>query len=97
MRPACEVRTALMNACNQLATPERGPTLREMAAVACVGLKAATHTVKNMSRAGQVRIARRRRVDYRNRPVAEYVPATLVADDQAGVIDLGSVLQVWGV
>lgn len=96
MRPACEVRTALLNACSQLATPERGPTLREMAAVACVGLTAATHTVKNMSRAGQVRIARQRRVDYRNRPVAEYVPAALVDDQDDGFVDLSSVLRVWG-
>ncbi len=96
MRPACEVRTALLNACSQLATPERGPTLREMAAVACVGLKAATHTVKNMSRSGQVRIARQRRVDYRNRPVAEYVPAALVDDQDDGFVDLSSVLRVWG-
>lgn len=96
MRPACEVRTALLNACSQLATPERGPTLREMAAVACVGLKAATHTVKNMSRAGQVRIARQRQVDYRNRPVAEYVPAALVDDQDDGFVDLSAVLRVWG-
>ncbi len=97
MRPAGEVRVALLNACSQLATPDRGPTLREMAAVACVGLKAATHTVKHMSRAGQVRIARERRVDYRNRPVAEYVPAALVRDDQDdGFVDLSSVLRVWG-
>ncbi len=96
MRPACEVRTALLNACSQLATPERGPTLREMAAVACVGLKAATHTVKNMSRSGQVRIARQRRVDYRNRPVAEYVPAALVDSQDDGFVDLSSVLRVWG-
>ena len=97
MRPAGEVRLALMNACVRLATPERGATLREMAAVACVGLKAATHTVKNMSRAGgQLCIARQRHVAYRNRPVAEYVPAGLMPDEQAGFADLGSVLRAWG-
>lgn len=96
MRPAGEVRLALLNACSQLATPERGPTLREMAAVACVGVKAATHTIKHMNRAGQVRIARERRVDYRNRPVAEYVPAVKVQGDKAGFVDLARVLQVWG-
>lgn len=96
MRPAGEVRMALLNACSQLATPERGATLREMAAVACVGLKAATHTAKNMHRAGQLRIARQRHVAYRNRPVAEYAPAALVSDDQVGFVDLGSVLRAWG-
>ena len=70
--------------------------MREMAAVACVGLKAATHTVKHMSRAGQVRIARERRVAYRNRPVAEYVPAALVDGQDDGFVDLSSVLRVWG-
>lgn len=103
MRPAGEVRLALLQACTQLATPERGPTLREMAAVACVGVQAAAHTVKNMSRAGQLHIARRRRVAYRNRPVAEYVPAALAGGAtalpegrDAGFVDLGSVLQAWG-
>ncbi len=96
MRPPCEVRAALLNACSQLATPERGPTLREMAAVACVGLRAATYTVKNMSRAGQVRIARERRVEYRNRPVAEYVPAALADGQDDGFVDLSAVLRVWG-
>lgn len=96
MRPAGEVRLALLNACSQLATPERGPTLREMAAVACVGLKAATHTVKHMRRAGQLCIARPRRVDYRNKPVAEYVPAAMAAGQDAGFVGLGSMLQVWG-
>ena len=96
MRPAGEVRLALLNACSELATPERGATLREMAAVACVGLKAATQTAKNMSRAGQLCIARKREVEYRNRPVAEYVPAGLMPDEQAGFADLGSVLRAWG-
>ena len=69
MRPAGEVRQALLNACTQLATPDRGPTLREMAAVACVGLQAARRTVENMSRAGQLHRVRDRKVEYRNRPV----------------------------
>lgn len=99
MRPAGEVRLALLDACRQLATPDRAPTLREIAARACVGLDAATHTVKHMSRAKQLRIVRERRVDYRNRPVAEYepVPADVAqAADDAGFVDLGSVLRVWG-
>ena len=103
MRPAGEVRQALLQACAELATPERGPTLRELAARACVGLDAATYTMKHMARAKVVRIARTRRVAYRNRPVAEYVPAALVgpavqacAANDAGFMDLGAVLQAWG-
>lgn len=100
MRPAGEVRMALLHACRELATPERGATLREIAARACVGLDAATYTVKHMSRGGkQLRIVRERRVDYRNRPVAEYEPVradVAQAADDAGFVDLGSVLRVWG-
>lgn len=96
MRPAGEVRLALFQACRELATPERAPTLREIAARACVGLTAATHTLKHMSRAGQVRIPRTRRVEYRNRPVAEYEPA-LPRAACAAHVELGSVMQAWSV
>ena len=95
MRPAGEVRQALLNACTQLATPDRGPTLREMAAVACVGLQAARRTVENMSRAGLLHRVRDRKVEYRNRPVAEYVPAAMQGDGD-GFVDLAQVLRVWG-
>ena len=95
MRPAGEVRQALLNACTQLATPDRGHTLREMAAVACVGMQAARETVKNMSRAGQLHRVRDRKVEYSNRPVAEYVPAAMQGDDD-GFVDLAQVLRVWG-
>lgn len=96
MRPAGEVRLALFNACSQLATAERGPTLKEIAAKACVGMQAARNTVPNMVRAKQLHTPRTRQVAHRNRPVAEYVPAALVVDDQAGFVYLASVLQVWG-
>jgi hypothetical protein len=99
MRPAGEVRLALLNACRQLATPERAPTLQEIAAKACVGFAAARNTVPNMVRAKQLRPVRTRAVQHRNRPVAEYepVPASAVplAEDD-GFVDLGSVLRVWG-
>ncbi|BEP93246.1 hypothetical protein GmRootA79_16300 [Acidovorax sp. A79] len=95
MRPAGEVRLALFNACQALATPERGPTLQEIAAKACVGLQAARNTVPNMVRAKQLRSPRTRRVAHRNRPVAEYAPASESLGD-VGFVDLGSVLRVWG-
>jgi hypothetical protein len=79
MRPPGEVRQALLLAAHEWATPERGATLREMASHAQVGLDAAAHTVQNMRRAGVLQQARLRRVDYRNKPVAEYVPAPAVA------------------
>lgn len=73
MRPAGEVRMALLQSCSQLGTPEQGVTLRELAQHACVGLDAARKTIAHMARAGQLQIARNRPVAYRNRPVAEYV------------------------
>lgn len=97
-RPAGEVRAALLQACHDLTTPERAPTVRELAAAAGVSLRAATDTVKNLRRIGLLQIARDRRVDYRNKPVAEYVPGTgWVAAQQAnGSAALAVALQGWG-
>jgi hypothetical protein len=74
MRKPGEERTALFKAACEMVTPERAPTLSELAGKACVGKDAARRTVDNMVRAGLLRIERLRRVEYRNRPVAEYVP-----------------------
>ncbi len=79
MRPAGDVRAALLTACMELSTSGQGATLRELAQRACVGLESARQTVNNMARAGQLCIAGERRVAYRNRPVAEYRPATQTA------------------
>lgn len=95
MRPAGEIRVALLAAARDLATPEQAPTVAELALHAQVGLRAATDTVKNMRRHGALRIVRTRRVDYRNRPVAEYAPAE---EGQAGAgagVDLGQALAAW--
>lgn len=73
MRPAGEVRAALLTACVELSTTSgQGATLRELAQRACVGLDSARRTINNMARAGQLCIAGERHVAYRNRPVAEY-------------------------
>ena len=99
MRPAGEVRQALYKTCVRLARPGRGPTLRELAAGACVGLDAARRTVNNMQRAGLLVVPRDRVVPYRNRPVAEYEPVRVACgqDEQGaqGAVALASVLQVW--
>lgn len=95
MRPVGDVRQALLAACIELATPTQGPTLRELAAKACVGLDAARRTVSDMSRANQIHKVRTRRVQYRNRPVAEYAPAGPECP-QGGGAELASVLQAWG-
>lgn len=97
MRPAGEIRQALLGAARQLATPDRGPTLQELAAAARVGYEAAMYTVKNLTRAGELQVVRTRRVEYRNRPVAEYVAPVVESDAVASrpFVDLGSILQTW--
>ncbi|WP_395026577.1 hypothetical protein [Comamonas odontotermitis] len=97
-RPAGEVRQALLQACEQLVTPERAPTVRELALAAKVSVQAATDTVKNLKRAGLLTIVRKRRVSYRNKPVAEYVPINPWAGGlghSAGSGALAAVLQSW--
>lgn len=96
MRPAGEIRTALLAAAQKLYTPERAPTLAEMASFAHVGLGAARYTVDNLKRCGALEIARERRVEYRNRPVCEYQLARLVDDEPGkGYVDLAQVFSTW--
>lgn len=83
MRPAGELRVAILGAARSLASSSpqgRGPSLQEMAEAAGVGYSAAMDTVKNLKRAGALCITHRRKVSYRNKPVAEYRPADLVEE-----------------
>ncbi len=72
MRPPGEVRQALFDSALALSTPTSSPTLLELAQHSQVGFLAARRTVDNMRRAGILVVVRTRKVDYRNRPVAEY-------------------------
>ena len=74
MRPVGEIREALWNAAVVLTTPDRAPTLLELAHHARVGYSAARRTVDNMRRAGVLEPVRDREVDYRHKPVKEYSP-----------------------
>ena len=100
MRPAGEIRQALLQACESLVAQSqdgRAPALREMAAEARVGRDAAEGTVKNMRRAGVLVVLRTRRVSYRNRPVAEYVPAAMAAQaSAANDAGMAQLLRAWG-
>lgn len=95
------MRRALDGACRKHATAERGTTLRELAALAGVGLDAAESTLENMVRAGQLGKLKSRRVDYCSKPVAEYVPADLLpkainaAPEPTGCMVLTTALQAW--
>ncbi len=103
-RPAGEVSLALLRSAAQLATPERAPTLRELAHHAMVGVEAANVAVKNLKRSGRLVPVRLREVRHRTRPVAEYAPAPdphadQVIDDEPrhghGWVDLGRVVGGW--
>ncbi len=83
-----EVHLALLRAVQELATPGRGVTLREAAAHARIGIKAARCTLSNMKRYGVLEIARTRRVPYRNRPVAEYALPSAAPGEAGRGIDV---------
>jgi hypothetical protein len=100
MRPAGEIRTALLEAASEMYRFEnaelRGPTLAELAEKACVGRGAARQCVSNMKRAGELAIVKERVVNYRNRPVAEYAPADAVQAKRANVFaDLNQCMADW--
>lgn len=91
MRPAGDIRHALLKAAHDFKAQGIQPTLREMAVQAQVGIKEATITVKNMSRAGHLAPCGTRRVDYRNKPVAVYD----LPEPGAGFVDLAQVFSTW--
>lgn len=106
MRPSGEIRNAIFGAAIELVPPTvladpfaPRPTMREIAHRACVGVDAASQTVKNMTRAGQLRQVRTRNVDYCNKPVAEYEPVvdSLVsgANSGEGWVYLGQIMCGW--
>lgn len=88
MRPAGTVRAAL------LAAARHAPgSLQELAERACVGRDAALHTVKNMTRDGDLTITGTRRVEYRNRPVAVYAAAAVESPGERA--NLHAVFHAW--
>lgn len=100
MRPAGEIRQALIQAARDvvadLGLPNRGATLAELADRSCVGRDAARRCVDNMRRSGALQIVGERRVDYRNRPVAEYVPVDMDTPlVEQGWVDLGQCMADW--
>lgn len=101
MRPLGDISAAILAAAARLVREEggvrRGPTVRELAAAACVGQAAARIAVGNLARRGHLqRLACDRRVAYRNRPVCEYAPAEATpVDDGEGFAAVGAVLTGW--
>ncbi len=95
MRKAGDSRLALLKAAADLTTVTRSPTMRELAERACVGRVAAAHTVKTMRKAGLLVIVRTRKVDYRNKEVAEYAPKDGVAVPEATAAEWNAVFGAW--
>lgn len=95
MRPAGDPRQALLKAAADLNTATKSATMRELITRSCVGREAAMHTVRNMKRAGLLVIVRTRRVDYRNRPVAEYAPKEGVHIPESTVAEWNAVFASW--
>ncbi len=94
MRPASETRIALLRSACHFSSQGQRPTLLELSRHAQVGIAVATYTVDNMCRAGQLQRVGERRVDYRNRPVAEYAPASQPIELRA-VNALQSTMSSW--
>lgn len=95
MRPTGEIRQALFDAALALTTPERSPTMLELAHHAQVGYVAARRTVDNMRRAGVLVPVRPRVVDYRAKPVMEYCPRKRVDKAVRQTCALRDVISAW--
>ena len=95
MRPAGEIRQALFEAAVAMTTPDRSPTLLELAHRAQVGYVAARRTVDNMRRAGVLVPVRQRAVDYRAKPVMEYCPRKRVEQVVRKPCALREVISAW--
>jgi len=92
-----ELRQALLESARVLAQPNRAPTLLELTQHAQVGRVAAMNTVKNMVRAGDLLIVRRRWVAHSAKPVAEYAPGDAQDDIRHGHgwVDLARCVGGW--
>ncbi|WP_174862661.1 hypothetical protein [Comamonas jiangduensis] len=99
MRPAGEVSKALLQAVQELATPERAPILKELAAHAQVAEAVALQTLKDMKRYGRVCIARKRTVPWCTRPVAEWclpIAGKAAANDAMADGGFAALARAWG-
>jgi hypothetical protein len=76
-----------------------GATLRELVQRSQVGYKVARALVPKLKERGNLEIVGERRVKYRNRPVAEYMPTGAMQPAPVasgpGWVDLGNCVQSW--
>lgn len=99
MRPAGEITQALLRAAKELSAQGRPATLVELAHHACVSRDAARQMVPKLKSRGHLQQVGERRVEYRNRPVAEYAPAIDSSNNDeegmTGFVALEHCLQAW--
>jgi hypothetical protein len=108
MRPVSEPHLALLQAAQALrheyADSGRGATLLEMVHRSQVGYTVARSMVPRLVREQRLCKVGERRVDYRNRPVAEYAPHLVPpeidatpddVDGNQGFVDLGHCMADW--
>jgi len=69
----------ILDAARELATPERAPTRREIAAHLMLSTREIQTPIDNLRRTGRLLPVRLRHVPHRTSPVAEYAPADAVA------------------
>ncbi len=96
MRPAGEINTLLVAAIERLTTPDQGPTLDELARATQVAKDKASQMLKVMKFRGRVCIPRTRRVEGRNKPVAEYALPVAQGAANDAVMGLAAAMRVWG-
>lgn len=73
-RPACEIRSTLVETFRQLALERGGATWRDAANAACIGFRAAKVTTENLVRAGQLVPVADVRVPGARQPMKLYRP-----------------------
>lgn len=99
MRPMNHAALALLQAANQLSAAGRRVTLAAMRQEAKVSEHTARMFVPALRRRGHLTIIGEIKVDYRNRPVAEYAPVPDDApanDNSQGCLALAGCMQRWG-
>lgn len=101
-RPAGECHLAILQAAHALrlerAQSGQGATLRELVHRSQVGYKVARVLVSNLCRRGQLTKIGERRVEYRNKPVSVYMPASQDMDDcmeSGNLSDLTRAMGMW--
>lgn len=109
MRPAGVCHVALIRAAQEFkierAAAGHGATLLELVHRSQVGYQVARALVPKLKERGHLEIVGSRRVDYCNKPVAEYAPVFDASQDvvvcmddggDGGIVRLGACLSDWG-